>query len=208
MPGRQNKSKDSEYDDGKEPLLLEPIHENSFLAKIRAKKIQEVALLIPFDAFVPYDTLVDQQIPSSMMSFFRFFCMFCSNHPFRTSPLNNFITHRQFRLRILFGAHSRYPADFLDHRWFPRTWKGTSSWNTTTSACPRFSHTTPFFSSLIHACFLYTSLSPAASRRSTLPLKLHFLPAPCHVRGSFLADPHHCHPSSFPLHPALFCQPP
>jgi hypothetical protein len=40
----QKRGKDSEYDDGKEPLLLEPIHENSFIAAIRAKKMQEVRI--------------------------------------------------------------------------------------------------------------------------------------------------------------------
>ncbi len=44
VPRIQKKGKDSEYDDGKEPLLLEPIHENSFIAAIRAKKMQEVRM--------------------------------------------------------------------------------------------------------------------------------------------------------------------
>lgn len=49
VSGRQKKGKDSEYDDGKEPLLLEPVQENSFIAAIRAKKLQEVRLSKDFN---------------------------------------------------------------------------------------------------------------------------------------------------------------
>ncbi len=42
LSGRKKGGNDSEYDDGAEPLLREPLQENSFIAAIRAKKIQEV----------------------------------------------------------------------------------------------------------------------------------------------------------------------
>ena len=42
VSGRKKGAKETEYDDGAEPLLREPAHENSFIAAIRAKKLQEV----------------------------------------------------------------------------------------------------------------------------------------------------------------------